>query len=66
MPAQRMFPPEERFEEKRGSPLVPLPVGDSIPEAEWKKRIYVLQSQAARDERATVRRHHYQRPLTLR
>lgn len=64
--AERMFPPEERSEEKRGSPLVFPPVGDSTEAAPRQKRVYVLQSRAARDERANLERHHYQRPLRLK
>ncbi len=63
--AERMFPPEEGFEGKRGSPLDVVPVGDGTPAGTRPKRVYELQSRAALDERARVQRDHYQRPLRL-
>ena len=60
-----MFPLEEGSEGKRGSPLDTDPVGDGTPGAARQRRVYVLQTQAALDERAGGPRDHYQRPLRL-
>ena len=56
LPAKRMFPPEERFEEKRGSPLVARPVGDSEIEGRRSVRSYQLHS-------GTSSQSHFQRRL---
>jgi hypothetical protein len=55
--------PEERSEEKHGSPLVLPTVGDGTEAATRQERVYVLQTPAALDERVRVHRDHYQRPL---
>ncbi len=62
--AERMFPPEEGFEGKRGSHLLDPPVGDSTQAAPREKRMYALQSRAVLDHRAKLQ-HHYQRLLRM-
>jgi hypothetical protein len=62
-PAERMFPPEEGSEGKRGFPLVLPPVGDSQEREPRQVRAYVLQSPTVLDQRTRRKREHYQRPL---
>lgn len=65
-PAERMFPPEEGSEGKRGSPLNAAPVGDGTAAETRQKRVYVLRSKASLNERTQSDRDYYQRPLGLR